>query len=289
MKRIALFLGALLLSAQCFAQVIGGNGMGGGGGGFKCSPASGTCLDTLTGFASTGFMSRTGAGAYSFTASTGTGSVVLSTSPSLTSPNLGTPTAITLTNGTGLPVSTGLTGTGTGVVTALGQAVNGSGGIVETISPTITTPTISGTITSYNGVTTAAGGVPVIVAKYDATAQSANVSTSTVLYAVPAGGMGTYWVRPMIVVTQAASGGTPSSTMPEVQCGYTDNDTNTTQTIYLGATATTNTVGTLTQSAGATMRVKASTNITCGTAGYASAGTTAMQFAVHLDLFYAGN
>lgn len=288
MKRIALFLGALLLSAQCFAQVIGGNGMGGGGGGFKCSPASGTCLDTLTGFASTGFMSRTGAGAYSFTASTGTGSVALSNSPTFVTPNLDTPSAITLTNGTGLPIA-GLTGLGTGVSTALGQAVTGSGGIVEKTSPTITTPTIGGTITSYNGVTTAAGGVPVIVAKYDATAQSANVSTSTVLYAVPAGGMGTYWVRPMVVVTQAASGGTPSSTMPEVNCAYTDNDSGVSISVFLGATSTANTVGTLTQSSGATMRVKASTNITCGTAGYASAGTTAMQFAVHLDLFYAGN
>lgn len=45
------------------------------------------------------------------TAVSGTGStVVLTVSPSLTTPNLGTPSVITLTNGTGLPLSTGVTG-----------------------------------------------------------------------------------------------------------------------------------------------------------------------------------
>lgn len=44
------------------------------------------------------------------TTTTGSGSLVYSTSPTLTSPALGTPTAITLTNGTGLPLTTGVTG-----------------------------------------------------------------------------------------------------------------------------------------------------------------------------------
>jgi hypothetical protein len=35
-------------------------------GGTNCSAASGTCLDNITGFASTGFLTRTGAGAYAF-------------------------------------------------------------------------------------------------------------------------------------------------------------------------------------------------------------------------------
>lgn len=38
------------------------------GGGTNCSAASGTCLDNITGFASTGYIKRTGAGAYSFQA-----------------------------------------------------------------------------------------------------------------------------------------------------------------------------------------------------------------------------
>jgi len=42
---------------------------------------------------------------------TGTGSVVLASSPTLVAPALGTPNSITLTNGTGLPLSSGVTGT----------------------------------------------------------------------------------------------------------------------------------------------------------------------------------
>ena len=37
-------------------------------GGTNCSAASGTCLDNITGFSSTGFIKRTGAGTYTFTA-----------------------------------------------------------------------------------------------------------------------------------------------------------------------------------------------------------------------------
>jgi hypothetical protein len=49
-------------------------------GGTNCTVASGTCLDNITGFASTGFLQRTGAGTYSFTA------------PAAVSFNLGNPT-----------------------------------------------------------------------------------------------------------------------------------------------------------------------------------------------------
>lgn len=60
----------------------------------------------------------------------------------------GTPASITLTNGTGLPVSTGIAGLGTGVATALGNAVNGSGGLAPVGSPTFT-----GTVTLPGGGT----------------------------------------------------------------------------------------------------------------------------------------
>lgn len=51
---------------------------------------------------------------------TGTGVAVFSTSPALTTPNLGTPSAVTLTNGTGLPLTSGVTG-------VLPQANGGTG------------------------------------------------------------------------------------------------------------------------------------------------------------------
>lgn len=44
------------------------------------------------------------------TGETGTGALVFGTSPTLTTPALGTPSAVVLTNGTGLPLSTGVTG-----------------------------------------------------------------------------------------------------------------------------------------------------------------------------------
>ncbi|MBU9624737.1 beta strand repeat-containing protein [Burkholderia multivorans] len=111
-------------------------------GGTSSAIASGVALDNITGFSGIGFVSRTGAGSYSFVASTGSGNVVLSTSPTLTTPNLGTPTSVTLTNGTGLPVSTGISGLGTGVAAGLANAVTGTGGPVLSTSPALSgTPT----------------------------------------------------------------------------------------------------------------------------------------------------
>lgn len=87
------------------------------------------------------------------TAVTGTGSVVLATSPTLVTPNLGTPSAVVLTNGTGLPISTGVSGLGTGIATFLATPSSanlrsaitdetGTGALVFAASPTITDPII---------------------------------------------------------------------------------------------------------------------------------------------------
>lgn len=57
------------------------------GGGTNCGAASGTCLDNITGFASTGLLNRSGAGAYSFFSLSGNGTSVPTTTGSLTSGN----------------------------------------------------------------------------------------------------------------------------------------------------------------------------------------------------------
>jgi len=86
-------------------------------------------------------------------ANTGTGAVARAVSPAFTTPNLGTPSAVTLTNGTGLPISTGVSGLGTGVATLLSGTSSGTGGPVGTTSPSLTTPALGvATATSINKV-----------------------------------------------------------------------------------------------------------------------------------------
>jgi hypothetical protein len=89
------------------------------------------------------------------TSSSGTGSAVLNNGPTLIAPNLGTPSAVNLTNGTGLPISTGISGFGTGVAAALSNAVTGSGSPVLATSPSIVSPTVTGAFTATGLVTTA--------------------------------------------------------------------------------------------------------------------------------------
>ena len=67
-------------------------------GGTASSSASITAFNNITGLSAGG------------TTGTTSTNLVFSTSPVLTTPNLGTPSAITLTSGTGLPLSTGVTG-----------------------------------------------------------------------------------------------------------------------------------------------------------------------------------
>lgn len=87
------------------------------------------------------------------TTSTGTGSVVLNTSPVLVTPALGTPSAVVLTSGTGLPISTGVSGLGANVAALLAvfSSANlsaaitdetGTGAAVFANSPVLITPAL---------------------------------------------------------------------------------------------------------------------------------------------------
>jgi len=103
---------------------------------------------------------------------TGSGALVFANSPSLTTPNLGTPSAVTLTNGTGLPISTGVSGLGAGVATFLATPSSanllaaatdetGSGALVFANSPVLTTPNLGtpSAVTLTNGTGLPAAGV----------------------------------------------------------------------------------------------------------------------------------
>ncbi len=122
---------------------------------------------------------------------TGTGNVVMSTSPTLVTPALGTPSSVTLTNGTGLPISTGVSGLGAGVATFLATPSSanlatavtgetGSGALVFATSPTLVTPALgtpsSATLTNATGlpVSTGISGLGTGVA----TALAVNVGTA---------------------------------------------------------------------------------------------------------------
>jgi len=77
------------------------------------------------------------------------------TAPTLSTPALGTPVSGVLTNVTGLPVSTGLTGAGTGVLSAMANAVTGSGSLVAATSPSVSGLTVTGSLTATGLVTNA--------------------------------------------------------------------------------------------------------------------------------------
>ena len=103
---------------------------------------------------------------------------------------LGTPSSVTLTNATGLPISTGVSGLGTGIATFLAtpssanlaSAVTdetGTGALVFASSPSIASPTFSGTAL-LNGSTSALAANLVNAA--ETTTVSATAATGTINY-----------------------------------------------------------------------------------------------------------
>jgi hypothetical protein len=215
------------------------------------------------------------------TTPTGTGAVVRATSPTLTTPNLGTPSSVTLTNGTGLPISTGVSGLGTGIATFLATPSSanlkaavtdetGSGSLVFATSPVLVTPNLgtpsAATLTNATGLPIATGvsGLGTGVATFLATPSSANLAAAV----TGETGSGALVFGTSPTIASPAMTGTP--TAPTASAG-----TNTTQvatTAFVLANSVAETTGTYTGS------LTGCTTTPTGTIAYVKQGSVVTMY-----------
>lgn len=212
---------------------------------------------------------------------------------SSTTPALGTPSAVVLTNGTGLPISTGVSGLGGGVAGALGSAVSATGGLVG-FNGALGTPS-SGTLTNATGLPISSGvsGLGSGIAAFLATPSSANLRTALTdevgtgaAYFV-GGALGTPASGTLTNATGLPLTTGVTGTLPIANGGT--NDTGTAWTTYTASPACNSGSGTWTtntakfKSLGKTIFVQIDVTLTavgtCTTGGFNFSAPTAVQSA----------
>lgn len=236
---------------------------------------------------------------------TGTGKAVFATSPTLITPLLGTPTSGILTNCTGLPIGSGVSGLGTGVATFLAtpssanliSAVTdetGTGALVFANTPTLVTPAIgaaTGTSLTLSGLTASSpvytnaskqlvSGSP--FAQIALTAQSAALTASTIVAAVPATGM--YLVSWVASVTRAATTSCVLGGGTGFVLFYTDGDTSAVKTFSPASSSNMTSTGnnTITCVYGTAVAYALTGTSLSFSFGYTSLGATTMQYNMHI-------
>jgi hypothetical protein len=212
--------------------------------------------------------------------------------PTGASIEFGTDTGISRGSAGVLDVGSGAPGDASGTVNAaqfnvagsqiaasnLSNGTTGSGSIVLSAAPTITgAVTLSGTVSSYDGVATQLGGIAPIVKSALFSSQSANISSTSILAAstLPANSM----VRVSIQVVCTAAGSV-SSTLPTPILTFTERYSNTSVSITLSPTnssptTSANTVGAVqTYCANISIRTAGAVSLSTGNYASSAAGMT---------------
>ena len=154
----------------------------------------------------------------------------------------------------------------------IGYCGSGTGGTLNFTSRAFSAPTIT-------------SAYPNTVASVDHTGEAANIGATTA-YAVPSGAAGAYLMSVYMVNTQAAGS---TSTFPNSVVTWTDEDSGSSTGLASTVTST-NSGNTLNHASYGTQIVHAaaSTNIQYQTQSYASSGSPALNYAIHIKVVYLG-